>query len=110
MIGLGQAKSSDLLHACHRWQPALLLFFRAEHRDRVHSQSRVDAKERADAGIATGQLQHDETGGRQTYTRATIAFDSRSGDVEDRELGDEFQRELDTLRVAVEHGVDYLHL
>src|SRR5437879_77655 len=100
MLGLGQAKSYDLLHACHRWQPALLLFFRAEHRDRVHRQSRVDAEERTDAGIATGQLQHDETGGRHTHTWTTIALDSRSGDIEGCELGDEFKRELGPLPVV----------
>ncbi len=68
------------------------------------SQSRVGAKERAHAGIATGQLQHDETGGRHTHTRATIALDSRSGDVEGRELGDEFKRELGPLPVVVDDG------
>src|SRR6185369_17042662 len=42
---LSQSEATDLLHACHRWQPLLLLLFGAVEVDGTHRQAGVNAPE-----------------------------------------------------------------
>ncbi len=106
MHRLGQTKGANLLHACHRWQPTLLLLLRAKYRNGIHRQPGVNAEEGADAGIASCQFQRDQPGSHHTQARAAISLDAPTCNTERCNFGDEFKGELGPLPVVVDDGDD----
>ena len=108
VVGLGEGERADLLELRHGGEPAVLLLLRPEHRDRVHREAGVDAVERADRAVAAGELHRHQAGGEGAQPGEAVAGVGAAADVELGEAGEEGERELRLLPVAVDDRPDLL--
>ena len=108
VVGLGEGERADLLELRHRGEPAVLLLLRPEHRDRVHGEAGVDAVEGAHRAVAARELHRHEAGGERAEPGHAVALVGAAADVQLGEGGDELERELRPLPVAVDDGADLL--
>ena len=103
VVGLGQSERTQALHPRHRRQPALLLLLAAQHRDRAHRQSGLDAQEHAEAAIAPAQLHLDQPGRDDAHRRTPIALDPVSDQPKLAEPARKVERKLGALPVPGHH-------
>src|SRR6516165_2632129 len=79
---LGQREAADLLHARHGRQPLLLLLLGAREVDGIHRETGVDTMEGTERNVGPRDLESDQGEQLGTSTRAAVANDAETGDVQ----------------------------
>ncbi len=104
VLGFGERERADLLEVRHGWQPALLLLVGAEHCDRLHGESGLDAEEGAEAAVTAVQLHVDEPAGSRAHRRTAVALDAVAGETELAQPLDQGPWKLGTFPIPRDDG------